>query len=720
MTALWAAYARHSRRRERRAARSGQRLDIQGLRMVAVLTVFANHLWGWPSGGFVGVDVFFVISGFLITGNLLRDAEKHGSVPFGKFYWNRVRRIVPAAAVVLILTVAAAFLLFLPFRAREVGVDAIWAFVFMSNWWFSYQQTDYFRAAADTVSPLQHYWSLSIEEQFYFVWPALIFVISVWVLRKSWTHQRRMQLAAATMGVVVALSLGWALYQTATDASAAYFNTFSRVWELGVGALLATAVGLLARIPSEVRPWLSWAGLGLIAASLALISDGGAGFPAPWALLPVVGAALVIAAGVGEEPEYQPFLRNPVSGYIGDISYSLYLVHWPVIVFAGTVMDGGLYYSITVLCIAFGLAVASYHGVENTLRKSDWVKIRDTARDVIDRQYQPERSSAYATIAALALIVVGLTAFTMRPDAYQQPTLPPAIVADAPDEVDPSVPEAPLGPLNTQLQGEIQQALQATEWPPLDPSMETVLANNVIPPEIGSCDPSEALCSWGDGPLRVVLVGDSIASTYANPLREIALTGRMQLINRTMGGCKFLDVQLQGNPNEPAITAECPGFIEDTINLINDVKPDVVVITNIYNDTHTLADGRVMGRGEWSSAMQRTVDRFRSSVGKVVWLSPNPRGPNPQECYGTRGSSPADCVARIDRRWTAQAYEEQTAAEASGGIWVDSRPWFCTDGLCPVFVGAIPARKDEGHMSPPYLSHIHQVIQETLTTAGVL
>src|SRR5690349_10420661 len=153
-----------------RAGPGQQRLNIQGLRMVAVVTVFAFHLCGWPRGGFIGVDVFFVISGFLITGNLLKMADRRGNVSFFQFYCNRIRRIVPADTVVLVCTYLASLVVFLPFRANQVGVDALFAFIFMSNWWFAAQQTDYF-AAGDAVSPIQHYWSLSIEEQFYFVWP---------------------------------------------------------------------------------------------------------------------------------------------------------------------------------------------------------------------------------------------------------------------------------------------------------------------------------------------------------------------------------------------------------------------------------------------------------------------------------------------------------------------------------------------------------------------
>jgi peptidoglycan/LPS O-acetylase OafA/YrhL len=406
------------------AKQSHQRLDIQGLRMVAVLTVFANHLWGWPRGGFIGVDVFFVISGFLITGNLLRSAELTGTVSFRKFYWNRVRRIVPAATVVLLLIYLVSTLVFLPFRAHDVGVDALFAFIFFANWHFALQDTDYF-AASETVSPIQHFWSLSIEEQFYFVWPALIFVISLLVARKAWNHRHRMLLAGAVMGTVSAASLGWALYETATSPTWAYFNTFTRVWELGVGALLATAVGTLARVPRSVKPWLSWAGLALIGASVFLIADDSMGFPAPWALLPVAGTAAVIAAGVGGEPKFQGFLRNPVSTYIGNFSYSLYLVHWPVIVFLATTMDRGPYYYLAVVTLAFGLSIASYHFVENPLRHINWEQIREATRLIDRAPFRANQSTKYAALGAVALTTAALN---------------------------PSGAEAKLGPLTTGLQ----------------------------------------------------------------------------------------------------------------------------------------------------------------------------------------------------------------------------------------------------------------------------
>jgi peptidoglycan/LPS O-acetylase OafA/YrhL len=696
--------------------------------MVAILTVFANHLWGWPGGGFIGVDVFFVISGFLITGNLLRMAQTRGTVSFLTFYWNRVRRIVPAATVVLVLTYLASVLVFLPFRAQEVGVDALFAFVFMSNWWFAYKGTDYFRAAADSVSPIQHYWSLSIEEQFYFVWPALIFVIGLVVLRKAWTHERRMQTAGAVMGVIIALSLGWALWETSTSATWAYFNTLSRVWELGVGALLATAVGPLARISEQVRPAMSWGGLGMIAAGVVLISDDWLGFPAPLALLPVVGAVLVIAAGVGGEPRYQAFLRNPVSGYIGDISYSLYLVHWPVIVILGSLMDVGTNYYLAVLALGFGLAIASYHLVENPLRRADSATVREAVREIRKRRYHSQPSSGYAALAALTLIAVGAVAYVARPEAYEH-TVPPlitAVTAAATDEVDPSGTEPQLGPLTAALQGEIAEALQATEWPRLDPPMETVLASGLLAEvadsrcTVDAAAPPEDVCTSGspDAPVKLVLVGDSIALGYANPLREIALNsgGQIQLHNLAMGSCSFANDLI----DIPNMKSQCAARKQYAVDFINTIKPTAVIISNFYGSSRVVGSPDHLGPAGWADSVRQIVEKFRDNTEKVVLLSPPPGNVDIKDCYSKRSSTPADCIGRVVRQWTDIAAVERDLAETIGGAWIDSRPWFCSSGrMCPAFVGTTASKVDEYHMTPTYGKKIYPVIQESFAAAGV-
>ena len=666
-----------------------------------------------------------MISGFLITGNLLRNAERSGTVSFRQFYWNRVRRIVPAATLILVFTYCAATFLFLPFRSHQVGVDALYAFAFLANWHFAIEGTDYFNAT-NTVSPIQHYWSLSIEEQFYFIWPAVIFLISVLVTRRAWTHSHRMQLASVALSVIVMGSLGWAIVQTQTAPTWAYFDTASRVWELGVGALLATSVTILARIPHAIRPAISWTGLALIATSLVIINEGSAGFPAPLALFPVTGAALVIAAGIGGEPRFQAFLRNPLSGYIGDISYSLYLVHWPVIVLLGALIDGGAAYYIIVVTLAFALSILSYHFVEGPLRKAEWGRFRIAIHDLRKHRFEVRRSSAYAAAAALTLLVVASLAYTTRPGAYEHTVPPPLPLVAASDRS--SAPEQP--PLAAALQIEILDALRTAEWPALNPSMESVINGPPAAAEVylrgEGAIPDAGSCTWGSAtaPTHAVLVGNSIGVNYSGPLREIALTsgGALQLHSEAKLGCYFGEATSEDGGEE--VRAECTARKQHAVDVINETKPDVVIISNSYSyNTGEAAGGAALELtpDELVESMRQMVQRIQNSTKKIVFVSAPPAGVDVRECYGKRASTPADCVTRISNVWDTVSRAENDVAKAVGGIWIDSRPWFCNfqGRLCPSFVGSTPTKRDGMHMSPDYGHKIAPIIGESLRLAGV-
>ena len=383
-----------------------------------MLAVLATHLLGWPRGGFVGIDVFFVISGFFVTDMLLRSAEPTGTVSLGRFWIDRARRILPTAIAVLIATYVASIVL-LPDRADNIGVDALFSFVFLANWHFAAQGADTF-AVIESASPLQHYWPLSIEEQFYLVWPLLILGITAVVVRRAWSRDHWYGLVAACSGLVTAASLAWATYETAVSPHWAYFNTAARAWELGVGALLATGVGVFTRLPVWLRPLLSWAGVVIIVASLFLVGPESGGFPVPWALLPVAGAALVIAAGVGGEPMFQPLLRNQAATYLGDLSYALYLVHWPVIVLLGTAMETSVYFYAGAVALSFGLAIACHHFLEDPLRHGSWSAVQQAREDMRHGLYHVERSTKVAAVAALVLITLSVITFAARPDRYEQ------------------------------------------------------------------------------------------------------------------------------------------------------------------------------------------------------------------------------------------------------------------------------------------------------------
>ncbi|MCU1619008.1 MAG: acyltransferase, partial [Modestobacter sp.] len=257
--------ARHSTAR-------GFRPDIEGLRAVAVLAVVLFHA-GVPGldGGFVGVDVFFVVSGFLITGLLWRELAGTGTVRLTRFYGARARRLLPAATLVLVATVVAAVLLLPPLRARAVLGDAVASALYVGNYRLALQGTDYLAADAPP-SPFQHYWSLGLEEQFYLVWPALM-IATAWAVRRR-RPARKVGPFVVVLAVVAALSLVLSLSWTRTQPPWAFFALPARAWELAAGGLLALLTVGRRPLPAPVAGPAGWLGLGLVAGSCVRLGGG--------------------------------------------------------------------------------------------------------------------------------------------------------------------------------------------------------------------------------------------------------------------------------------------------------------------------------------------------------------------------------------------------------------------------------------------------------------
>ncbi len=699
------------------AIKSTFRPDVQGLRTIAVLAVIADHLFHWPSGGFVGVDVFFVISGFLITSLLLREHEKTGRISFVGFYRRRAKRILPIALIVIVATLTAAYFLFNEARFWQTMWDALWAALFSSNWGFAIQGTDYF-GSTQAVSPLQHYWSLAVEEQFYLVWPWLMVLIFAAVLAMKGTvkHARRIILFAIV--ILTAASFAWSLWESDTNATWAYFSTLSRAWELGVGAILAAAAPLFTRIPGLLRTVLSWAGLVGIAASLFVVSDA-SGFPAPGAALPVLATAVVIGAGIGQTPKHIYLLNNRASSYIGDISYSLYLWHWPVIVFAGVLFGGSRlsYYGAVILAVAT-FSVVSYHFIEDPIRRSNLFESKKGNGQASPRR---EPISVRLKLVAIGATAVAIAGLVVAPLALDKPAAAPTDVgascsaeSDAESEV-----------LLEDACEEIGAALALTSWPDMTPTMDEVLASD--PGKIETdchtihrpTDPEK--CVWGnpEGQFEIVLVGDSTSRAYARSFVDIATRNPdVRLTLWTFTGCRFTSVTSKGN--DPYSAKLCPGRVADAIAYIQERKPDLVVITNEYG-LNVQASGEEVTDEIWKSGLEDVVDQIKDSAARILFLAATPLGANPGECY-TPISTPQDCESKVLSRATRErrmAIDRELADEVNG-VFIDSTSFMCLEDRCPAVIADIPARFDAVHLSAAFAAHLSPLIEALLVEHGLL
>lgn len=698
------------------------RWDIQGLRAFAVLAVVVDHLTGWPGGGFVGVDIFFVLSGFLITGLLLREHERTNHISFLGFYRRRAKRILPASTLVILATLVGSYAAFANTRFEQVKTDSVWALLFSANWHYATERTDYFNADR-AISPLQHYWSLGIEEQFYFVWPWLMLGIFALLLRRNRSRATARVVIGLVIGVVVVASFAWACLQTQDDAKVAYFSTFTRVWELGFGALLAVATPLLMRVPGKTRPLMSWVGLAGMVTSLWVVSADGA-FPAPAAALPVLATGLVIAGGTfanfGQQQRWLFPLTNRGSNYIGDISYSLYLWHFPVIIIGGAQLGDTAVDRITLAVAMTLLSVFSYHLVENPLRRNRWSYQRVVAAVSGTDESDGARRWGYGATAFLATVTAMLCAVALWPtsapvSALQvasggQPGTPPSETTEPHGR--PTRPEA------AKLQNQIRDALLDTTWPEdLAPSMDQSFGAPIAPDDILRCaaladelaGPSE--CSWGpvDAAHTAVLVGDSVAIAYADSLRKSTLDQGWRFLLRVTTACPFVDVAV--NVGEETFNPDCPAAQEVAVRDINAVSPDVLFVVN-----HRWAAPNP--NEDWVDASERQMAKTGDAVGRVVYVGGIPQNSDPAECF-TPSSSPVDCTGTPSAEWRDMVKFQGTLADSLGGILVNSESWFCYERLCPPYVGSTPTRPDAAHVLPAYMAVVQPVMAEALKAAGV-
>ena len=674
------------------AAVPSYRPDVQGLRAVAVLLVVASHVVAQPTGGYVGVDVFFVISGFLITGLLLREHARTGRVSLREFYARRVRRLLPAGVLALAATNVVAYLVFQGERATQTLTDAAWALGFLANVRFAAIGTDYFDEARPP-SPVQHYWSLAVEEQYYLVWPWLLLGLLLLV-------RGRRRVLFLLVAALAGASFAWSVVSTAGDPTAAYFSTPARAWELGVGALLALA--LHSRLLPRLVPWagaaLTWLGLAATAAAAVLL-DEQTPFPGSAAALPVGGAALVLLGGTAGGRN--PLLVNPVGEYVGRISYSLYLWHWPAVVVGAALLPEGPERVAAVLGAAFALAIACHHLVEEPVRRSGWLSRRPAGGP---RSHARARRRSARTAVSLGAAVSLLAGGWVVPAlAIRGAEVPPATAraaAPAPDDT------------AQDLAADIAASVAPASWPELDLPLATI--SRAGSPEWleDKCDNvnrgNVERCRYGDpaAPKTAALVGDSMAISWLPALRRYLEPRGWQVQVLTRNQCPLPQVGFwRDRPSQPF--TQCNDHKDWVLEQVRALRPQLVVASNSITFLDH-QEGEPEGAERftaWRDGLQATLEQLRAAAGRVVVLGPPPRSGNLQSCV-TAFSSPSDCTTDLTGDWVDLRAAERTAAARAQADYVDVEPLFCASGRCPAVVGSTPVYTDGRHLTAAYARRV--------------
>jgi peptidoglycan/LPS O-acetylase OafA/YrhL len=641
------------------------RFEIQGLRAVAVGLVLLFHIWpDAVPGGYIGVDVFFVISGYLIVGSLAREAERDGRVSLLKFYSRRARRLLPAASLVLAFAFAGTFLWLPPARWQDTLIQIAASALYSENWYLSWAAVDYL-AAENAPSPVQHYWSLSIEEQFYIVWPLVMLAI-IAVARVFGAPVR--QLLGGALGFIFAGSLVASIWMTAVEPGSAYFVTHTRVWELALGGLLAIWLPRI-NVKETWRALLFFAGITAILVSSFLFDPAKVPFPSYTALLPTLGAALILLAGDFRVGFFRG-LNYPPLRYIGDISYSVYLWHWPLIVFfLATGRTIGLWEGLGLVAVSIAISHVSYHFVE------DWFRYPD----------QPKEYRTLPFGLASILVIVGATAIASTSLGHG---------AQAGEQTY-SVANAYPGPAALMAKAAVPAGV------PLRPSpMELLYDKSEV--YVSGCHQNQTnsdvnVCEFGDpkGKTSVAVFGSSHAVNWLPTVDVLGKKNGWKVFSVTKSSCSFARKD-DKSCNEWQDHAAAY-FAEHPVNF---------VFISEFAGKSISRQGSELIAERW----QRIAD-----LGiEIIAIQPTPH----------LETAPADCVPDhiercvIPREDAERANSIAFAASTVPGVHVvDMNDAICASDVCSPVVGNMVVFRDMHHLTETYAIALAPYLENAVETA---
>jgi peptidoglycan/LPS O-acetylase OafA/YrhL len=714
----------------RPVAATEHRNDLQGLRAVAVLMVALGHAGvGFLKGGYVGVDVFFVLSGFLITGLLLSTAAKHGAVSLTEFYARRARRILPAAALTLVVTVVSAYWLLNVVRAKQAVWDSLAASIFAANIHFAQQGTNYF-AQEQPPSPVEHFWSLAVEEQFYLVWPAALSLVLFGAVIGRRSHSRPHSVdekAVRRLLVVVVIaaiaSLAWSIYFTDRDPTGAYFSTFARAWELAIGATLAigtsrmmqpSATSDMVRILRALRAPMGWAGLIAIACAGVMFSSG-TPFPGTAALLPTIGTALVIGAGIGDhKPRFGVgrLLAVAPMRYVGDRSYTLYLWHWPVLIIAAEYAEEDLSVRSKLLLVsgAFLLSIVTYAVYENPIRRASW-SLQSSA------MLWPCSVAAVVFVSAFTLQAINDASFRLETGAAVESTRFVSLgeirnSTESSRTVAASEAGRPLPGVVSSVRAARRGAAIPSGLTPSPARLEDRENLYFFP---AGCSDSSAtqstskICRLGDASSSrsIAVVGDSHAQMWMPAILRMADEDGWAVLPVVKSACtpnttwtKPGDFGIDGTHLDARLRV-CRAWHKWVLQQLRALQPDVTLIAG--------ASGGASGFQ--AEAIKRgfiSLTKAAKSSSKHVVVVADTEGVSqqPVDCLLGRHATMGRCTTAWNEDRFYLNDDLAALSRAHEFRFINTRGWFCFESQCPMVVGHTIVYRDTGHLTKAYALEI--------------
>lgn len=635
------------------------RPDIEGLRALAILIVVACHA-GWLPGGYIGVDVFFVISGYLITTHLLREYALGQGIALADFYARRIRRLLPAFLLMLAVVSLLSGLLFSPLEQPQVWRSVMAASLYASNFRFSAEATNYWGSDAK-ADPLLHTWSLGVEEQFYLVWP-LGFLLLALLWRRGLRHAAVL-IAGGLLVLSFLLSALWVHYRQPD----AFFWPLTRAWEFGAGAIIAAA-GQWWAPSARMSRALSWLGLGLVVVAAAFL-DGQSLFPGVWALLPVLGAGCLMAAALPRQDGRADSLAVwRLSGMqaLGRWSYAWYLWHWPLLVFAKMLWPGSLPAIVMAILVSLLLAAASSRWLENPVRRlpvfrPGWV--------------------------ALALLLIGPLVFVstgVRQDAKMTQLM------------------------QTPAMQSVYQATGEVPW---------IYRRNC---DRWFSDGDVVLCPLGtEQPLHTwMLVGDSHAGQWTSALTDIVRSRGDELVVATKSACPMVDESFFYT-RIGRIYRECDVWRLGVVQTIAARRPDVVVISGSENypfsdrQWHEGTERVVAALSQAAGKVVILRDTPLPDLSPPKCLARRLWQPSlyTEACAFRLGKTPSTALRDL---------HTTLAARYPNVFFVDMTPSICPDGrVCPIVRNGQITYRDANHLADGFVKMLTPDLERHLMEAGV-